>query len=143
MCMGIDAVLKAVGKVPDAYAPPNHIFNSATLSVANELGYKFFMDQANIKLAAYRHGRLVVVPENEVFEPNSDHYYVHYDHIEGKSKDNNKFSEKERQAYARLFPSLQPLSAIIPVDEPMHRLFLNGLIKRKNKLLRDVKNLRR
>lgn len=141
MQSGRDEIFKFLGIYPEAFAPPNHVFNAASLSLAGELGYKFFITRAMIPIVPYRHNGLIVVPESYVGENNSENFYVHYDHVEGeKSK---KHSKKEREFYDKVVCRAESLRNISPSDVSLAHILKNDIRLKASKFARDISALKR
>ncbi|HLC85980.1 MAG TPA: hypothetical protein VJG30_01710 [Candidatus Nanoarchaeia archaeon] len=139
---GRDEIIKYLGVAPKAYAPPNHIFNSVTLSLAAELGYEFFMTRATTQIGKHRHNSLIVFPESYIGEKGkSDNFYVHYDHIEGE--ESKKFNKSERTAYETVLAQVIPLTEVKLSNPSLAVIISNEARKMRYKYGRDLSNLAR
>lgn len=149
---GRETLVKLLGKSPEMYVPPNHLFDFITLKIANEMRYPFFIIKGvkTDEPLLYENDDIntLVLPERKISEKGYFHY-IHYDEIKKNPEDFEKVVRNARSFHN------------IGIDFSMHEKYfgefydpnlkqLNKDLKiiRKNstatiirKLLRDIKNL--
>jgi peptidoglycan/xylan/chitin deacetylase (PgdA/CDA1 family) len=84
MKRGREELEKLIGVTPELFVPPNHHFDEATLEAAAELEYKFFTDQAVIRIKPYKFGDMLVIPEGNMVGKGirgRAAVYIHYNRI--------------------------------------------------------------
>jgi len=84
MLKGRQTLVMLFGKYPEMYVPPNHLFDSATLVIAERMDYSFFAERGIKNTEPYLYKRMIILPETKLDET-GDIKYVHYDEI-GRNK---------------------------------------------------------
>jgi|SRR3989344_204522 len=79
MRQGKELLTKFFGVAPIAYAPPNHLFDDDTLSIAQELGMEYIMDKNCTGLSHYQWGNVFVLPEKKLPDTQSNFVYTRLD----------------------------------------------------------------
>ncbi|MDP3026437.1 MAG: DUF2334 domain-containing protein [Nanoarchaeota archaeon] len=149
---GKETLVKLFGKSPEMYVPPNHLWDFTTLSVANSMGYPFFVIKGikTSKPLLYKKGgeNTLVLPERKIDQEGYFHY-THYDEIE---KNREAFEEvvknaipfvcvgdyfSMRQKYVGKLYEASPEE----LTEDLKIIRKNGTATIIKKLLRDVRNL--
>lgn len=126
---GRETLIKLLGKTPELYAPPNHMFDLTTLKVAIDMGYGYFAERGIKVDMPYKlgNGRLIVLPETK-FSEKGDIKYIHYDGI-----------EKNKRYFEEIIRNLEPFSKTIKIEEASPEARTENLVAiRKKKFLRDV-----
>ena len=149
---GKETLKKLLGKSPEMYVPPNHLWDFTTLSVANCMRYPFFAIRGvktNEPLLYKNDGvNTLVLPEVKINE-NAHFHYIHYDEIE---KNQEAFEEVVKNA--RSFNSIGIDFSLRekyfgksykinpkPLARDLETIRKNGTATIIKKLLRDVRNL--
>ncbi len=112
------------------YVPPNHLFNTDTIDIASELGYRFFADKSIIPLSPYSQKNMIVVPETKISTPNRPAYYIHYDEIPAN-----------RGCYEKILAEASSLDVLKPQTPRRLEITANTRLKHLIKRLRDIKKM--
>jgi len=151
---GKETLIKLLGKSPEMYAPPNHLWDFITLKIANVMQYPFFAIRGvktNEPLLYERDGvNTLVLPEVKINE-NGHFHYIHYDEIEknqeafeGVLKNARSFRNigidfSMREKYFGKSYKINPK----PLARDLETIRKNGTAIIIKKLWRDIKNFPR
>jgi len=128
MKKGREQLEKLTGQIPSVYVPPNHYFNQDTLEVAEQMGFKFFMDRALISLQPYSHKNMIVVPEADLTRktPEVSAHYIHYDEIDSYLTN-----------YVQTLVNAEPVTNIKSSPPQKNKQKLNRFLVTSAKIARD------
>lgn len=82
---GKDAMEEHMSKTPIGYCPPNGLYEPATIEIAGELNYEYFVKPSMLNSGAYeqdtKQRSVIVVPQRRLKQNIGGNSYTHLDHL--------------------------------------------------------------
>ena len=157
MQKGRETLIKLLGKKPEMYVPPNHLFDLNTLDAACLEDYDFFtmrgiktLNPLLHKMDVFHPKNLLIVPEVKL-KQKGHFFYIHYDNIEKNKQEFEEvvknassfhnigigFSMKKYFVLTNLGPQIDRI--LLAMDQEIIEKNIEATDNRK--ILRDIKNL--